>query len=92
MLTIGFACKPVLSSGEMIPPFPPQEESQKRQLSSEESLEIMTRMLFHEQSTYTLLLEMSEPAIVAGESYQWIRWFDGLKESMSLLVEGMMSS
>lgn len=91
MLSVGFLCKPVLVSGEIIPPTPPQDVSHRRQLNTDESLSILRAMILQEDSTYTLLLEMSEPPLVAGESHQWIRWFDGIKVSGALIVEGMMS-
>jgi hypothetical protein len=37
---------------------------------------------------HTLLLEMFEPVVGgAGGSAEWIRWFDGLQESIALIAE-----
>jgi hypothetical protein len=47
-------------------------------------------LLWREESQFTILLEMSEPSVGSGSggSGDWIKWFDGLKESIEFVSEG----
>jgi hypothetical protein len=89
LLSVGFLGKPVLASGEPIPTIPSRETAPISPSTTEVQRNLRD-VLWREGSQFTLLLEMSEPPLGSGSggSGDWIKWFDGLKESISFVSEG----
>lgn len=89
LLSVGFLGKPVLASGDPIPAIPPPDTAPVT-VSVEEAHRVLKDLLWREGSQFTILIEMSEPPLGSGSggSGEWIKWFDGLKESISFVSEG----